>query len=61
MVRGGRGLLPEGRMRHDQRAPLDVVDRDLGDRAMQQLFGRRCHGQWNGVSCGIGWNGVMRL
>ena len=20
-----------------------------------------CHGQWNGVSFGIGWNGVMRL
>ncbi len=35
--RAGRsGVVTEGRMRHDQRAALDVVDRDLADRAMQE-------------------------
>ena len=32
---GGRGFRAEGRMRHDQRAALDV-DRDLADRAVQE-------------------------
>ena len=35
--RAGRsGVVAEGRMRHDQRAPLDVVDRHLADRAVQE-------------------------
>ena len=33
---GGGGFRAEGRMRHDQRAPLDVVDRHLADRAVQE-------------------------
>src|SRR5262245_44957407 len=32
----GRGFRPEGRMRHDQRAAFDVVDRHFADRALQQ-------------------------
>ena len=33
---GGGRFGAEGRMRHDQRAALDVVDRDLADRAVQE-------------------------
>jgi len=33
---GGGGFRAEGRMRHDQRAPLDVVDRHLADRTVQK-------------------------
>src|SRR5439155_11174847 len=32
----GRGFRTEGRMRHDQRPPLDIVDCDFGYRAVER-------------------------